>query len=841
MKAEEPKFLSVRGARTHNLKNINIDIPRRKIAVITGLSGSGKSSLAFDTIFAEGQRRYVESLSSYARQFINQLSKPDVDRMDGLSPAISITQKVSTSQPRSTVGTVTEIYDFLRLLFARIGTPYCIACNTKIESQTSDQIVDRIKLFPIGSKLIILAPIVRDRKGEYKKELDQLRQNGFVKVRIDGKYYDLSEEIQLERHKRHTIDAVIDRLKLKEGSEDRLHRSVNYGLQIGDGLLRVDWLKSTQETQEELYSTSQACPECGVSFPPLEPKLFSFNSPAGACSFCNGMGYGWFVEEDDIEELDLDEICEHCDGCRLDPIARCVKIKDRDISELSQFELPELLDFFKKLSLKGSQKKIAGKIQIEILSRIQFLLGVGLEYLTLHRPAQTLSGGETQRIRLATQLGSTMMGVLYVLDEPSIGLHPRDHHRLLDSLYKLKELGNSVLVVEHDRDTIECADYLVDLGPGAGSHGGFVTATGSVEDVKKNQKSLTGLYLTHKKKIAVPKQRRAFQKSRVIRLRGCKKHNLKNVDFELPLGVLNCVTGVSGSGKSTLVFDLLLRGIKRRLKGDALPHGVRGLAGSKQIDRVIHVNQKPIGRTPRSNPATYSQVFSDIRKLFAQVPEARKRGYQPGRFSFNAKEGRCEACEGNGMIRVKMHFLPDVFVDCDTCGGKRFTRETLDIHFRGKNIADVLAMTIEEALDFFQGIPQIKRKLRVLEEVGLGYLTLGQSATTLSGGEAQRLKLAKEIAKKSKGHTLYMLDEPTTGLHFEDIGKLIDILQRLVNMENTVIIIEHNLDIIKSADWVVDVGPEGGRGGGEIVASGTPETIAEKKKSLTGRALKKIL
>ena len=932
----------IKGARQHNLKNIDLEIPRNKLVVITGLSGSGKSSLAFDTIYAEGQRRYVESLSAYARQFLELMNKPDVDSIEGLSPAISIEQRTVSKNPRSTVGTVTEIYDYLRLLFARVGHPHCYKCGKEIKTQTIQQIVDQILSLPRGTKFAVLAPIVRGRKGEYRKELDQLRKSGFVRVKIDGKTYDLGEEIKLEKNKKHNIDVYIDRLVLEpEKIRVRLADSLETALRQADGIVKIELIDTDQTLT---FSEKFACPDCGVSYPEISPRLFSFNNPYGACPECDGLGtrmyfdpeliiqnpnlsikegaiapwakrhsiffndmlrslarhfnfdlntpwkklpkkvreailYGsgeeeiefrikyedgiwrdWRPFEGIIPNLDRryheteseavrEELrkymsirpCPRCGGARLRKEALYVKIAGKNISEISAMDIKSAKEFFDHLLLTPKEMEIARRILKEIRERLQFLLNVGLGYLTIDRASATLSGGEGQRIRLATQIGSRLVGVLYILDEPSIGLHPRDNRRLLDTLLQLRDLGNTVIVVEHDEETIKSADWVIDMGPGAGVRGGEIVAQGPPEIIMESEKSLTGAYLSGRLQIPLPEERKNPTGKWLI-LKGCQANNLKNIDVKFPLGLFICVTGVSGSGKSTLVVDTLYRVLAQKLYKSKEPAGkIRGIKGLEHIDRVIDIDQSPIGRTPRSNPATYTGTFTPIRELFAQLPEARLRGYRPGRFSFNVKGGRCEACEGDGMIKIEMHFLPDVYVTCDVCGGKRYNRETLEIKYKGKNIAQVLEMTVDEAYEFFYNVPPIKNKLQTLKDVGLGYIQLGQPATTLSGGEAQRIKLSRELSKRATGRTLYILDEPTTGLHYADVQKLLDVLRRLVEQGNTVIVIEHNLEVIKTADWIIDLGPEGGDEGGYIVAEGPPEKIVEVKESYTGQFLRTIL
>ena len=934
----------VKGAREHNLKNIAVTLPRNKLVVVTGLSGSGKSTLAFDTIYAEGQRRYVESLSAYARQFLQLMEKPDVDSIEGLSPAISIEQKTSSKNPRSTVGTVTEIYDYLRLLYARIGRVYCYGCDREISSQTVQQIVDQIKSIPEKTKIMILAPVVSGRKGEFKKELIFLRKKGFVRVRINDEVRPLNEEIVLNKKLKHTIEVVVDRLIVKENMGKRLTDSVETGLAEGMGTLVVAVLKGAGKDEELLFSEKFACSYCNISYPELEPRLFSFNNPHGACPSCDGLGTKMVVDQDlvvpdtslsirdgaikpwekrtsinfhqmlesiakhfkfklntpfkslsratqklilygsgeepikyiyernnkrehytgtydgvicdlerryhetessaareDIAKFMRTLPCSLCNGTRLTKEGVSVRVGDKNIVELTGRSIGHLHDFFQNLDLSKQEHNIARRIVKEIHERLGFLLNVGLEYLTLNRSSATLSGGESQRIRLATQIGSSLMGVLYVLDEPSIGLHQRDNDRLLSTLVKLRDLGNTVIVVEHDEKTILSADHVIDIGLGAGVHGGEIIFSGKPEKLLKDKKSLTGQYLSGRKTIPTPASRKQGN-GLFIEITGAEQNNLKKVNLRIPLGSLICVTGVSGSGKSTLVIDILYKALAQHFWNSTdKPGKYKTIEGVHLIDKVIDIDQSPIGRTPRSNPATYTGVFTIIRDLFSQVPESRMRGYKPGRFSFNVKGGRCEACQGDGVLKVEMHFLPDVFVTCEVCDGKRFNRETLEILYKGKNIADVLEMTVEEAEDFFQNIPSAKTKLKTIADVGLDYIHLGQAATTLSGGEAQRVKLSKELSKRSTGRTLYILDEPTTGLHFADIEHLLKVLTKLVDTGNTVIIIEHNMDVIKTADHIIDLGPEGGDKGGEILAHGTPEEIAKTKKSHTGRYLKEHL
>lgn len=933
-------FITVKGARAHNLKNIDVKIPRDKLVVVTGLSGSGKSSLAFDTIYAEGQRRYVESLSAYARQFLGQMDKPDVDYIEGLSPAISIDQKTTSHNPRSTVGTVTEIYDYLRLLFARVGKPHCPKCGKPITQQTVDQMVDNIMSLPERSKLLIMAQIIRGKKGEHKKVLEQIRKEGYVRVRIDGGVIDINEEINLEKNKKHTIEVVIDRLIVREGIEQRLADSLETALDIGEGIVYV------QVVDGELLMFSQnfACIDCGISLPEIAPRMFSFNSPYGACPECSGLGshqqfdidlvmpnknlspaeglfaplsknpasyamvqieavlkkYGytlntpWNEIDKNIQEYLIngsgeerynysyvnmyDEYkeyfspfegvmpmlerryketnsdimresyevymsttpCPKCKGARLKPEVLSITIGDKNIKQVTDMTIAEASEFFKNLKFTEREEIIAKQIMKELHARLGFLLDVGLEYLTLSRAAGTLSGGEAQRIRLATQIGSGLVGVLYILDEPSIGLHQRDNNRLLATLKHLRDLGNTLIVVEHDEDTMLAADYIVDIGPGAGEHGGQVVAVGNAQEIMKNPNSVTGAYLSGKIKIPVPTERK--KPTGYLKVVGAQENNLKNIDVKFPLGVMTCVTGVSGSGKSSLVNQILYKRLARDLnRARTIPGKHKRIEGLEQVDKVINIDQSPIGRTPRSNPATYTGVFDLIRDLFAGTPDAKARGYKKGRFSFNVKGGRCEACAGDGILKIEMHFLPDVYVPCEVCGGKRYNRETLEVRYKGKNIYDVLNMTVEEAVDFFENVPSIRRKMETLRDVGLSYIRLGQPSTELSGGEAQRIKLATELSKRSTGKTVYILDEPTTGLHFADVHKLTEILRRLSGDGNTVIVIEHNLDVIKTADYIIDIGPEGGDRGGTVVASGTPEEVAKNPDSYTGKYIASIL
>ena len=861
----------IRGAREHNLKNIDVVIPRDKLVVITGLSGSGKSSLAFDTIYAEGQRRYVESLSAYARQFLEQMSKPDVDSIEGLSPAISIEQKTTSRNPRSTVGTITEIYDYLRLLFARIGHPYCYQCGKEITAQTVQQMVDRVLELPADTRLQILAPIVRGRKGEYRKELSDMKGKGFVRARIDGDIRELEGEIALDKNKKHTIEIVIDRIILKkiplsppfskgenrfsplakdenrflplekEGkggfetgtSDEKLRRrladSIEIALRIADGIVVINQIGGG----DILFSERLACIDCGISYPEVTPRVFSFNSPHGACPDCDGLGIKIMHEDEE------GEVCPSCRGNRLKKGALSVKIHGNSIVDVTKLSIKSAVHFFKTLRLSRREGFIGERILKEIRERLQFLSNVGLDYLTLDREASTLSGGEGQRIRLATQIGSSLVGVLYVLDEPSIGLHQRDNLRLLETLKRLRDIGNTVLVVEHDEETIREADYVIDMGPGAGVHGGEIVSAGTPAKIIKDKKSLTGRYLAGVLKVSLPKRHR--KPSRYLTVKGANRNNLKEIDVAIPIGLFTAVTGVSGSGKSTLIFEILFRNLSHRLyRRSKTTDGCRDITGFEEFDKIINIDQSPIGRTPRSNPATYTGLFTYIRDLYAQIPESRMRGYRAGRYSFNVKGGRCEACQGDGLIKIEMHFLPDVYVTCEECKGQRYNRETLDINYKGKNIAEVLDMTIAQALVFFEPIPVIRHKLDTLRDVGLEYIKLGQAATTLSGGEAQRIKLSKELSRRATGRTLYILDEPTTGLHFADIQKLLDVLNKLVDAGNSVVVIEHHPDVIKNADYIIDLGPEGGDGGGEVVACGTPEEVAKVDRSHTGMLLREM-
>ncbi|MCO8045419.1 excinuclease ABC subunit UvrA [Acinetobacter bohemicus] len=937
--------IRIRGARTHNLKNVSLDIPRDKFVVITGLSGSGKSSLAFDTLYAEGQRRYVESLSAYARQFLSQMEKPEVDSIEGLSPAIAIEQKSTSHNPRSTVGTITEIYDYLRLLYARVGTPYCPEHDLPMVAQTVSEMVDAVKELEEGTALLLLAPVVRERKGEYTALFEQLQSQGFVRARVDGEIMEIDPPPELDKKKKHSIEVVVDRFKVRDDLGNRIAESFETALRLGGDIAILSWMKD--EHEDRVFSAKHSCPECERAVAELEPRLFSFNNPFGACPVCDGLGTrshfsteklipnaevsisqgairGWdrqrpyyygmlqkvaehfgfsldtpweeldantrkkflygsgkekidlsYIDErgrrhnrvmpfegilphlerryretesnyvrDDLAQYLSNAACDACDGSRLNEISRNVKILDKTIADITRMSIGDAESYYQSLNLEGARGEIADKIFKEIRERLHFLVSVGLNYLSLSRSAETLSGGEAQRIRLASQIGAGLMGVMYVLDEPSIGLHQRDNDRLLQTLIRLRDLGNTVLVVEHDEDAIRAADHIIDIGPGAGVHGGHIIAEGTYQELAENEDSLTGKYLSGKLKIEVPKKRIQPPKpGEQIKLMGAAGHNLKKVDLTLPLGIMTCITGVSGSGKSTLINRTLLPLAATQLNGATTLTAEKfdSIDGLQYLDKVVDIDQSPIGRTPRSNPATYTGLFTPIRELFSQTQEAKGRGYTAGRFSFNVKGGRCEACEGDGMIKVAMHFLPDMYVPCDACQGKRYNRETLEVNYKGKNISDVLEMTVEDAMHFFDAIPVIHRRLETLHQVGLGYIRLGQSATTLSGGEAQRVKLARELAKRDTGKTLYILDEPTTGLHFHDIAKLLDILHQLRDKGNTIVVIEHNLDVIKTADWVVDLGPEGGSGGGMIVAEGTPEQVVKVKASHTGKFLKPLL
>ena len=836
----------IKGARQHNLKAIDLEIPKRCLVVLTGVSGSGKSSLAFDTIYAEGQRRYVESLSAYARQFLERMDKPDVDLIEGLSPAIAIEQKGISRNPRSTVGTVTEIYDYLRLLFARVGHPHCYSCGREIKSQIPQHMVDQLLALPEGSRLVIIAPLVKGRKGEYRKILDQLRGEGFVRVRIDGEVRDLGEEIVIDKNKKHDIDLVVDRIVLREGIKNRITESVELALRYGEGVVQV----TIEGGNELIFSERFACLECGVSYPEISPRLFSFNSPYGACPRCGGLGFLPSQEPHDEQDPPFAEAtqgeggaapCPDCGGTRLRKEALHVRFQGRSIADITRLSIDKALAFFQGATLSPQEKEIARLVLREITERLSFLVRVGLTYLSLDRAAATLSGGEGERIRLATQIGSGLTGVLYVLDEPSIGLHLRDNLRLLDTLKQLRDLGNTVIVVEHDPQTVLSADHVVDLGPGAGVHGGEVVFSGTPQQLMDDRVSLTGQYLSGQLTIPIPATRREREKGSLI-IEKAGANNLKGVTVEIPQGVFTCVTGVSGSGKSTLIIDTLYRALAQRLhNAREQPGEFTALRGTEGVDKVVKIDQMPIGRTSRSNPATYSGIFTLIRDLFSQLPEAKVRGYTQGRFSFNVKGGRCEACQGEGIIRIEMHFLPDVFVTCDECKGRRFNRETLEIRYKGRDIAEILEMTVEETLEFFRNIPPLKKRLQILADVGLGYIELGQPAPTLSGGEAQRVKLARELGKRDTGRTVYILDEPTTGLHFAEIQRLLDVLNRLVDAGNTVIVIEHNLDVIKSADYIIDLGPEGGDEGGEVIATGTPEEVTAMSHSYTGQFLRSSL
>jgi excinuclease ABC subunit A len=845
----------IKSAKVHNLKALDVEIPRDKLVVLTGLSGSGKSSLAFDTIYAEGQRRYVESLSAYARQFLEQMEKPDVESIEGLSPAIAIEQKTTSHNPRSTVGTVTELYDYFRLLFARIGRLHCYKCGRPITAQTIQQMVDRLLELPQGTKLQLLAPIVRGRKGEYKKELAALRASGFVRARVDGKLYDLSAEITLDKHKQHTIEIVVDRLIVKPGSMDRLADSLEAATRLSDGLVVVVADSGGSKTDESLLSTQRACVECGISYPEIAPRNFSFNSPHGACPTCQGigsvggdLGRGGIANPkatllgnlparapaDDAGEGAT--LCPDCEGGRLKPESLGVKIAGRSIVDVNRLSLRDAAEFFGTVKLTEREAFIGHRILKEIRDRLGFLLEVGVDYLTLDRSAATLAGGEAQRIRLATQIGSSLVGVLYILDEPSIGLHQRDNRRLLATLKRLRDLGNTVLVVEHDAETILTADHVIDMGPGAGIHGGDIVAQGTPEEIRRHPRSVTGKYLSGEWSVTLPVRERKPKGQLIVR--DAAERNLKSLDVRFPVGLFTCITGVSGSGKSTLVLEVLYKNVAKKLGLQVeRPGRCAGIDGMALIDKVIHLDQSPIGRTPRSNPATYTGLFDDIRKLFAQLPASRARGYQPGRYSFNVKGGRCEACRGEGLLKIEMHFLPDVYVTCEVCKGARYNRETLEVQYKERNIAGVLAMTVEQALAFFAPIPHLKARLQTLHDVGLDYIALGQSATTLSGGEAQRVKLSKELSRRATGKTLYILDEPTTGLHFADVQKLLEVLDQLVEQGNTVVVIEHNLEVIRNADWIIDLGPEGGEQGGRIVAQGRPADLAATPKSATGFCL----
>ncbi len=827
-------FITIKGAREHNLKNIDLSIPRDAITVITGPSGSGKSSLAIDTIYAEGHRRYVESLSAYARQFLEQLRKPDVDSIEGLSPSIAIDQKTVIKNPRSTVGTITEIYDYMRVLYTRIGRPYCYNCGSIISKQESKDIIHLVMSLPQGSRLQILSPIIIDRKGEYRKELLEMRREGFIRARIDGEMRDLTHDIILKKHKRHTIEIVIDRLIMKPGVERQLKDAIETALAYSDTVV----INLFEGDKDILFSKTAVCPNCGISYPEINPMFFSFNSKQGACPRCNGLGFEHL--EEDSQELDNNNYCKGCGGLRLRKEALNIKIQGINIGEFARMSVQDALLFINNLKLSEREQTIASRVLKEVRDRLFFLKNVGLDYLTLDRSSLTISGGESQRVRLATQLGSSLTGVLYILDEPSIGMHPRDCKKLLESLSSIRDAGNTVIIVEHDEETIRWADYVVDMGPGAGLSGGWVVTSGEPHKIENNEKSVTGKYLSGSMSIDIPSVRR--KPKDFIRIIGAQEFNLKNINVDIPLGVFICITGVSGSGKSTLLLEILYKALCKEIYGSKLTPGrYKEIIGIDKIDRVISVDQSPLGKTPRSNPATYTGVFSFVRELFSLVPDSKIRGFTPSRFSFNLTGGRCESCHGDGLIKVEMHFLPDVYIPCDICKGKRYNKETLDIAYKGKNVAEVLEMTVTEAFHFFSSIPPIKHKLEVLEAVGLGYLQLGQPASTLSGGEAQRVRLSKELGKKSTGNTLFILDEPTTGLHFVDIQKLLNVINNLVDLGNTVIIIEHNLDVIKSADSIIDLGPEGGEEGGMIVAEGTPEEITINPLSYTGKYLRNKL
>ncbi|MBF0506079.1 MAG: excinuclease ABC subunit UvrA [Nitrospirae bacterium] len=831
------KYIVVRGAREHNLKNIDVSIPRDKITVITGPSGSGKSSLAMDTIYAEGQRRYVESLSAYARQFLEQMQKPELDYIDGLSPSIAIDQKTVTKSPRSTVGTITETYDYMRVLYTRIGVPYCYKCGAVIATQDINNIIMPVSALPEGTRIQVLAPLVRGRKGEYKKELQQMRTDGFVRARIDGTMMELTHNIALKKQQRHTIEIVIDRLIIKPAIERQIKHAIDTSLKYADTVV----INLIDENRDILFSKTLACPNCGISYPEIEPRLFSFNSKYGACPKCNGMAFeGIYDDEfpDSVYDSELTHLtpCKACGGMRLRKEALNVKINGVNIGQFSAMSVEEAKAYIDSLTLSDREKIISKRVLKEVGDRLSFLEKVGLGYLTLDRPSLTLSGGEAQRIRLATQLGSSFTGVLYVLDEPSIGLHPRDCGKLLNNLASIRDSGNTVIIVEHDEQTIRWADYVVDMGPGAGKNGGWIIASGTPQDIQDCGSSITGKYLSGKLRIPVPPKRRIPKD--FVHIHGASEFNLKDIDASIPLSSFVCVTGVSGSGKSTLIFEVLYKSLAKQLYNSKMTPGKhRRIEGLEKIDKVICVDQSPLGRTPRSNPATYTGIFTFIRDLFAHLAESRVRGYKASRFSFNLAGGRCETCQGDGLKKIEMHFLPDVYVTCDVCKGKRYNKETLNIFYRGKNISDVLEMTISEALDFFGAIPPLKQRLDVLEDIGMGYLKLGQPATTLSGGESQRLRLSKELGKKATGNTLYILDEPTTGLHFVDVQRLLNVINRLVDMGNSVIVIEHDIDIIKSSDYVIDLGPEGGNEGGRIISTGTPEEVASDKNSHTGKFL----
>ena len=824
----------IKGARVHNLKNINVKIPRDSLVVITGPSGSGKSSLAFDTIYAEGQRRYVESLSAYARQFLDQMQKPDVDLIEGLSPSIAVEQKTKAKNLRSTVGTITEIYDYLRVAYTRIGKLSCYKCRRPVAAQGTRQIIDRVTSLSPGTRIQILSPIVMGRKGEYKKELYEARKKGFIRARIDGEMADITKEVKLNKHKRHNIDIVIDRLIIKPG----IKKHVSNAVTLATGLTDMVIINIIDEKKDLFLSVKLACSNCGINYPEISPRFFSFNSPYGACTECGGLGFK-NIEEDD-EDIDDLKVCPSCSGLRLRKEALGVRINGLNIGELSVKPVKDIITFIENLKLSGTERDIASKIMKETRERLFFLEKVGLGYLTLNRPAISLSSGEGQRIRLATQIGSSLTGVLYIFDEPSIGLHPRDHSKLLDSLCKLREMGNTVVVVEHDEDTMKMADHIIDMGPKAGINGGSVIAEGNIKKITDSKNSITGSFLRGQLSIPVPANRR--NPVNYITIQGAREFNLKNIDVKIPLGVLSCITGVSGSGKSTLIFEILYKALSKKLYSSGCNPGKhKSISGIEWINKVIDIDQSPLGRTPRSNPATYAGIFTFVRNMFSQIPESRVRGYRPGRFSFNVPGGRCEACKGDGLVKVSMHFLPDLYIPCDTCKGVRYNKETLEIRYKDKNISDVLNMTVTQALEFFDSVPPLKYKLDTLEKVGLGYIQLGQPATTLSGGEAQRVKLSRELSSRATGKTLYILDEPTTGLHFIDIQRLLGVLNGLVDAGNSVVVIEHNLEVIKSADYLIDLGPEGGEEGGEIVATGTPEEVALKPGSYTGVFVKRKL
>jgi len=826
----------IKKARVHNLKNIDVTIPRDCITVITGPSGSGKSSLAFDTLYAEGQRRYMESLSAYARQFLEQLQKPDVDSIEGLSPAIAIEQKITGRGLRSTVGTVTEIYDYLRVAYTRIGRLRCYKCNNEVATQSVEKIIDSIISLPAGTKIQVLSPIVIGRKGTYKKELHEARRQGFIRARIDGEMVDITKEITLNRYKRHNIEIVVDRLIIKPGIERHLSRAIEIATDLSDTVV----VNLIDDQQDLFFSTRLACPTCGINYPEISPRTFSFNSPFGACPECRGLGFRNVMDEEEGDAPEELIECTACKGMRLRKEALSVRIKGLNIGEVSSMPVRDVLEFLRNLKLTKTETIIASKILKETIERLEFLLEVGLDYLTLNRPTVTLSSGEQQRIKLATQIGSSLSGVLYIFDEPTIGLHPRDCSKLLDSITKLRDLGNTVVIVEHDEDTIRRADHIIDMGPGAGMNGGWIVSQGDLDHIVSDRESITGACLRGEMNIPVPEKRRKPRDFLIIK--GAREHNLKDITVKIPLGVFTCVTGVSGSGKSTLIIDILYKALAKRLYSSPVHPGKhRSIEGVEKINRVIDIDQSPLGRTPRSNPATYTGVFSIIRNLFAQLPESRIRGYRPSRFSFNVRGGRCESCRGEGLIKVSMHFLPDVYVPCEACGGKRYNRETLEIKYRDKNISDILEMTVSQAREFFSAIPLLNEKLSILERVGLGYIKLGQSATTLSGGEAQRVKLSKELSKRATGRTLYILDEPTTGLHFVDIKMLLNVLNDLVDAGNTVIVIEHNLEVIKCADYIIDLGPESGDNGGMVVAEGTPEEVSQNPLSYTGQYLRRKL